>query len=453
MAPRKDLGSLLVDENVIGPKDLERVERERGAGRPLWLALIDAQLTTEDELFFVLAQRFGVAILAEDVIAAAVAPEPLKRHLSREQALAAGLLPIEIAPDGRRVTVVMVDPSDEQALAAFLTRAQIPEGRAVLGLRSAIERAIERNYARPGGTVEIDPALAAEIKRLPERSRLDEALTPLPRGARRGRKTSPGAGAGAAPLPGAADADAARAHPQSVEDALRAEERFSQALIQAIDALAGELEARAGDGTRARTGGAAEMARLSRRVARQLGLARRAAEEIGVAAYLFALDRLLRQAEGGAAGEHVRFGELGWPAAGEGGLLPTLRALTAASAGFGRGTQSAPPLGARIIGLVADYLELGAASGEVDLGTVSQLLRASSAGAPVVDALLRVLESDRGDTTPATKITTLPATSVLKDDERDTPEPVAETEKTVKKMAPAAPSSASRARRGETPEE
>ncbi len=147
----------------------------------------------------------------------------------------------------------------------------------------------------------------------------------------------------------------------------------------------------------------------------------------------------------------MRFGELGWPAAGEGGLLPTLRALTAASAGFGRGTQSAPPLGARIVGLVADYLELGAASGEVDLGTVSQLLRASSAGAPVVDALLRVLESDRGDTTPATQLTTLPATSVLKE-EHDPPESVAETEKTVKKMAPAAPSGAGRARR-ETPEE
>ncbi|HEX9103979.1 MAG TPA: hypothetical protein VF997_17330, partial [Polyangia bacterium] len=76
------------------------------------------------------------------------------------------------------------------------------------------------------------------------------------------------------------------------------------------------------------------------------------------------------------------------------------------------------PIGARIIGAVADYQELGAAASAgpagPDLDTVSQLLRASPAGAQVVDALLRVLESDRGDKTPATP-TMLPATSMLRD--------------------------------------
>ena len=72
---------------------------------------------------------------------------------------------------------------------------------------------------------------------------------------------------------------------------------------------------------------------------------------------------------------------------------------------------------------MADYLELGAAAtARPDLDTVSQLLRASSAGAQVVDALLRVLESDRGDKTPVTGRSilgatppTVPATSMLKD--------------------------------------
>ena len=45
----------------------------------------------------------------------------------------------------------------------------------------------------------------------------------------------------------------------------------------------------------------------------------------------------------------------------------------------------------------------GAAAHETQLETVSQLLRASSAGAPVVDALLRVLEQDRGGDLPAQK--------------------------------------------------
>src|SRR5581483_8010364 len=145
MAARKDLGSLLVDENVIGGKDLERLDRK---GRPLWHALLEGRLTTEDELFFVMAKRFGAPVLAESEIAEAQLPsnDNVRRSLGREQALEAGMLPIDVAPDGRRCTVVMVDPSDEATLAAFLLRAQIPEGRAVLGRKSAIEKAIDRVY-------------------------------------------------------------------------------------------------------------------------------------------------------------------------------------------------------------------------------------------------------------------------------------------------------------------
>ena len=111
----------------------------------------------------------------------------------------------------------------------------------------------------------------------------------------------------------------------------------------------------------------------------------------------------------------------------------------------------AVPIGARIIGAVADYQELGAAATMApDLDTVSQLLRASAAGAQVVDALLRVLESDRGDKTPATP-TTLPATSMLREkhdsvpvhldddeDEPPTPPPVVsgDNEKTQRKPYP-----------------
>jgi hypothetical protein len=96
--------------------------------------------------------------------------------------------------------------------------------------------------------------------------------------------------------------------------------------------------------------------------------------------------------------------------------VPILRALTAASAGFGRAAANqTPPAGARIIGAVADYLELGAATTAVpDLDTVSQLLRASAAGAQVVDALLRVLELDRGDVTPTTPTVNPPTTAAAK---------------------------------------
>jgi hypothetical protein len=445
MPLRKDLGSILVEEKVIGGKDLERVQRERReSGKPLWVALIDARLVSEDELFFLLAQRFGAPVLADEEVDQAQLPEPLKRALPQDVALAVGMLPIDLAPDGQRVTVVMVDPSDEETLATFLTGAQVPEGRAVLGRRAAIARAVGRCFdqgparaaARPGpanasgappryhvdevtGSVKIDPELAAEIARLPARVTKPEPLPaapprPAPKPHERTRKQTPHKSAPQPVQPVVAATD--EAHP---------DDRLIRALVQAVEALAHELELRLSasgaddSGRLGRPGRAGEMARLARRVARQLGVARRAAEEIGVAAQLFAIDSMLRRLDGAAAGE--LFAELGWPAAGDGGLVPILRALTAASAGFGRTQQGAPPLGSRIISVVGDYLQLGVAPGEADLSTVSQLLRASAAGPQVVDALLRVLESERPDGEDLgakTQLTAAPATSLLKDVDR-----------------------------------
>jgi hypothetical protein len=270
------------------------------------------------------------------------------------------------------------------------------------------------------GTVKLDPSLQAELSRLPPRvPSPDDALTPLPQ--RRPKRPTP------QPPPFAGEPTRPVETPG---EALRAEERLSRALIEAVEALATELEARVVGGS----GLGSEMARLSRRVARQLGLPRRVADEIGVAAQLFALDRAMRQMEGSGSAEV--FAELGWSASGADGILPILRALTAASSGFGRGPAGgqapAIPIGARIIGAVADYQELGAAATAApDLDAISQLLRASPAGAQVVDALLRVLESDRGDKTPATP-TMLPATSMLK----EKPAEPMESEKTQRKPYP-----------------
>ncbi|MCA1665554.1 MAG: hypothetical protein LC659_15025, partial [Myxococcales bacterium] len=296
--------------------------------------------------------------------------------------------------------------------------------------------------------VQLDPSLQAEISRLPARMSQADALTPLPQ--RRPKRPTPASAppAEAGKLPEIAKAT------ETLSEALRAEERLARALIETVEALATELEARVVGGG----GAGAEMARLARRVARQLGLARRVADEIGVAAQLFALDRAMRQNEG--AGSADVFAELGWSAAGADGLLPILRSLTAASSGFGRLApgQQAPaiPLGARIIGAVADYQELGAAAtAGPDLDTVSQLLRASPAGAQVVDALLRVLESDRGDKTPATP-TMLPATSMLRerDDDDETPPPASagarsDDDKTHRKPYPARPANKEGSKGGE----
>jgi hypothetical protein len=90
---------------------------------------------------------------------------------------------------------------------------------------------------------------------------------------------------------------------------------------------------------------------------------------------------------------------------------------------------------------VADYLALGVQAGDVDLETVSQLLRASSAGAPVVDALLRVLESERVDRAGATQAAA-PATSLLRDSDPtpDTGEHIVPQPAAPSAPAPPAPS-------------
>jgi hypothetical protein len=489
---RKDLATILAEEKILVARDLERLQRERAAsGRPLWSLLLEAELATDEELFFILAQRWQVA--TESALEKVDVPEVARRVWSREEASAKGILPVEI--EGNRATVIMVDPSDEQSLGELVGRLKLNEARVLLGRRSRIERAITRIFGEPTGSqapqettaqvklpitgklrpiakttenkvvsptrqrgktepkVQIDPQLAEEMQRLPPRALEAEALTPLPRVRR--RRTGP---ISTVVPPAAADSK-----PFTIEDALRAEERLSRALLQAVEALAHLLEQQldgkiSGDdsGRVSRVG--YEMARLSRRVARKLGLDRRSADEVGAAAYLFAVDRKLRQVPESSTRAADWFGDLGWAGANEDGLLTTLRALTATSAGFGR-SGNAPgstPLGARIITVVDDYLQLGVPSAEIDdLGTVSQLLRASPAGAQVVDALLRVLESERiSDPTPATTVT---AQSVLHppapdEPEESTPSPipdpiVVEEEKTQRKMAPTAPPPPARARR------
>jgi hypothetical protein len=459
MPARKDLGSILVDEDVLDAKDLERVRDAQPPTQPLWAALIDRELATAEQIFRALSARFGVPVVSDERLADVSAPDKLRRVLGRQEALAMGLLPVDLSADGQRATVVMIDPSDEKALAQFLTRAQVPEGRALLGRREPLLRAIDRCLGggdtavvaplppprRPSpstpqsvprvpkpmkedavtGTVKIDPELQAEIQKLPPRAREAEPLSAMSRPAPRPRRptpppTPPPMSSPSIVLPPAIPPplDEARAL-EMQSDGLRAEERLTRSLVAAVEALATELETLIAPPGTPPMG--AEMARLSRRVARQLNVARRAADEIGVAAQLYAVDRALRNVEGAAAPDV--FGALGWSAAAEGGLIPMLRALTASSAGFARASAGVP-LGARIIGAVADYLELGAASYTPDLDTVSQLLRASPAGSQVVDALLKVLQEERGDKTPATP-TTLPATSVLKqvDEEAVTPEP------------------------------
>jgi hypothetical protein len=289
-------------------------------------------------------------------------PEALLGSLGAEAARTRGLLPLRLDEAERRLTVAMVDPLDRAVLSPLLDHVGADEARVLLARREALFDAIDRNFA---ATVETDPPRPQAVDKV----QVDLSSTVEPSGVRRLSLVSP---------------------PSVEAKALTDERALSSALLEIVEqlglALARRLDADAPVEV-------SERGRLARSVARELGLPRRTVEEIGLAAQLYALDRRL----GRPGAESELLAELGWAAAEEGGVLSIVRALSAPAEGFERPRE--PVLGARVVGLIEEYLELGAASGGRpeglgDLGVVSQLLRASSAGVEVVDALLRVLERD-----------------------------------------------------------
>jgi hypothetical protein len=371
-----DLASLLVAEHLVTPADLARAHEARVvSGRPLWAELVESELVTEEQIFALLDGCEGFPLVGIERLAALAPPARLLEVLPAGKAIVAGLIPLELSPDGRQALVAMIDPSDSETLAELAAAAELDSVRALLAAPSALKGALRRIYGE-AASIELDPRLADELSRMPA-----EALqiTPLP-----------------TPRPVEVNLDEIDLTPRPVMESeeLAAAERLSRALVSVVEALAVELELRLGARPRA-----AELSRLARRVARQLGCAPGAVDEIGVVALVHAVHHALQLADGRhspeAAVELVE--SLGWAAAADGGIAHALRVLTAAASPFGRASAAgAPPLGARIVSACADYLELtGAADGHdrgaPDRDTVSQLLRAGSATAPVVDALLRVL--------------------------------------------------------------
>ena len=64
---RKDLAAVLLEEKLLQARDLERMQRAASAsgnGRPLWSVVLETELTTEEGLFFLLAQRWFIRSVA-----------------------------------------------------------------------------------------------------------------------------------------------------------------------------------------------------------------------------------------------------------------------------------------------------------------------------------------------------------------------------------------------------
>jgi len=136
-----------------------------------------------------------------------------------------------------------------------------------------------------------------------------------------------------------------------------------------------------------------EYGRISRLVARELGLDELGVSRVALAAHLYGLDIALRRELGITSALDVQAAFSPQPSA-PGGLGPSLRMLGAKALGL-EDQSGAPPLGVVLIRLVTDYLELRAESdgGEPDVETVAQLLRTGGGDPQMIDALVRALET------------------------------------------------------------
>jgi hypothetical protein len=141
-------------------------------------------------------------------------------------------------------------------------------------------------------------------------------------------------------------------------------------------------------------GSCREYGRLTRAVARELGLGELSVARIALAAQLFALDLALRRELGISARLEVTAAFAAQPSA-PGGLGPSLRSLGAKALGLDE-KRERRPLGVAIILVVADYMELRAESDESipDPETVAQLLRTGGADPSIVEALMRAMGGD-----------------------------------------------------------
>ena len=452
MAARKDLGTLLAEEKVISSADLDRARKlHREQGGRLLDHLLSLAVVTEGDVFALLGGRAGIAAIPEDRLGGVHVPLELRRAVPRTLADEMRIVPIELSSDGRTLSVVASDPTDETALEAVRRAAGVDAVRAYLGKRAAVLAVITREYpseeaaALPSSKIELDPELAREIAQLTPEPALDRERTPTVKlvpppvagppttpkperqptpkperpptpaevqvplelvhraaseaAARMRTQQSDEADDDLTPTPAPSDAEKTqvrRAPPGKVDEDARtpipevmraADERQHQVLSQTIGLLVDLAET-----ALAGTSHARELGRWARRVAREMGLAERAIAEIGLAAELYALDRTLREV-GEDPPDFV--GTFGWAAGAPDGLAPMLRILVERTRHQRTPSAGGIPSGARIVLACDDVLKLRKESTGAEWERVTQLLQAHQTPIEVIEAIYRVLSADR----------------------------------------------------------
>jgi len=143
--PKKSLGEMLVEENLITPEQLESaLALQRQQGGKLSEILTNQGVVKAEVLSTVLSIQLNLPLI--DLKRHTVQPQAL-RLIPEEMARKHALIPLDIVNDS--LIVVMADPEDIHTIEDVKTQAKM-RVEVTLGVRSDIERAIDLNYRSIG---------------------------------------------------------------------------------------------------------------------------------------------------------------------------------------------------------------------------------------------------------------------------------------------------------------
>lgn len=144
MEQKKQLGTILVEKEIISNKTLERaLERQKGSGRKLGVVLEEMGVITEEELIDTLARQFGFKTVKN--FADYSFPTSLLDLIHEDMAVQRTIFPLKLTEGV--LAVATNDPFDNDIL-EFLGKKTGLKIMPVLAVRQHIHAAIKKHYLR-----------------------------------------------------------------------------------------------------------------------------------------------------------------------------------------------------------------------------------------------------------------------------------------------------------------
>lgn len=144
MEQKRQLGSLLVEKEIISNKTLERaLERQKGSGKRLGIVLEEMGVITEEELVDALAKQFGFKTAKG--FASYSFPQDLLNHVHVDMAVQKLVFPLKVHEG--MLAIAVTDPFDLDTF-DFLAKKSGMKIHPVLSTRQEILAAITSHYLR-----------------------------------------------------------------------------------------------------------------------------------------------------------------------------------------------------------------------------------------------------------------------------------------------------------------